>query len=85
MALDRSDSSYQSSYYATSGTTNTGGGGGGSGEVAVISGSGGSGIVIIRYPSKYKLAANVVTGTYSTCSASAYNIYTFLSSGSITF
>ena len=70
------------------GIANTGGGGGGYHQdpaPSVNGAAGGSGIVIIRYPSKYKLAANVVTGTYSTCSASAYNIYTFLSSGSITF
>ena len=68
----------------SAGSQNTGGGGGG-GSGSYGGYNGGSGIVILRYPSQYKLAVNVVTGTYSTCSTGAYRIYTFNSSGSITF
>jgi hypothetical protein len=48
------------------------------------SGAGGSGIVIIRYPSSYKLAAST-TGSPTQTSANGYIIYTWTSSGSITF
>jgi hypothetical protein len=44
--------------------------------------SGGSGIVIIRYPSTFADAASVTNGTKTT--ANGYTIYTFLTSGSIT-
>jgi hypothetical protein len=65
------------------GTTNTGGGGGGAYTVA-YSGTGGSGIVIIRYPSTYNLPASV-TGTYTTTVVAGYRIYSWTGSGSITF
>jgi hypothetical protein len=47
-------------------------------------GAGGSGIVIIRYPISYKLAAST-TGTPTQTTANGYYIYTFTASGSITF
>jgi hypothetical protein len=66
---------------ATSGSTNTGGGGGGASTGT--SGSGGSGIVIIRYPNTFKDAISVTNGTKTT--ANSHTIYTFTTSGSITF
>ena len=58
------------------GTTNTGGGGGGSrGLDAVLGGSGGSGIVIIRY-----LGAQKATGGAVTTSGN-YTVHTFTSTG----
>jgi hypothetical protein len=66
----------------TSGTANTGGGGGGC--VNQTSGAGGSGIVIIRYPSSYKLAAST-TGSPTVTTSGGFNIYQWTSSGSITF
>ena len=67
---------------ANNGTTNTGGGGGGS-YYASGYGNGGSGIVIIRYPSTFADAASVTNGTKT--SITGFTVYTFLSSGSITF
>jgi hypothetical protein len=48
--------------------------------------NGGSGVVIIAYPSTFS-AATATTGspTYSTVSRSGYHVYTFTASGSITF
>jgi hypothetical protein len=69
-----------------SGTTNTGGGGaGGSYNAGTLSGgSGGSGVVILRYPGAYKPAT--VTGSNVTYTSDGSNlIYTFYSSGTITF
>ena len=65
----------------TAGTTNRGGGGGADG-FGTLGASGGSGIVIIRYPSTFADAASVTNGTKTT--ANGYTIYTFLTSGSIT-
>jgi hypothetical protein len=45
--------------------------------------SGGSGIVIIRYPNTFSDAASVTNGTKT--SITGWTVYTFLSSGSITF
>ena len=70
----------------TSGTANTGGGGGGSGYNGSSygnGGSGGSGIVIIRYPNTFADASSVTNGTKT--SITGFTVYTFLSSGSITF
>ena len=66
---------------ATSGGGNTGGGGGGASTGN--SGSGGSGIVIIRYPNTFKDAISVSNGTKTT--ANSHTIYTFTTSGTITF
>ena len=71
---------------ATSGTTNLGGGGGGAGNANGIGGSGGSGIVIIRYADTYPVPA-ATTGSPTVLTTSGYRIYswTTVGSGSITF
>jgi hypothetical protein len=69
---------------ATAGTVNTGGGGGGGGYTGYPAQAGGSGIVIIRYPNTYALATST-TGSPTITTAGGYNIYTWTSSGSITF
>jgi hypothetical protein len=62
-----------------SGTANTGGGGGGPlGDGSAIGGSGGSGVVIIRYAGAQRGVGGVVT------SAGGYTIHTFTSSGTFT-
>jgi hypothetical protein len=48
------------------------------------SGNGGSGIVIIRYPDIYA-AATSTTGSPTITVAGGYRVYTWTSSGSITF
>ena len=63
---------------AVSGTANTGGGGGGDG---LVSGAGGSGIVIIRAPR----AATSTTGSPAVTTVGSDTVYTFTSNGSITF
>jgi hypothetical protein len=72
----------------TAGTSNTGGGGGGSSGDNTANGypsaAGGSGIVIIRYPQINSTPA-LVTGSPQVNYADGYQIYTFLSSGSIIF
>ena len=71
---------------ATSGSANTGGGGGGASgyhSTTRLAGSGGSGVVIIRYPSTYANAASAVGSTLNT--TGGYKYYTFTTSGSITF
>jgi hypothetical protein len=73
---------------ATAAEANNGKGGGGSGTNSSNTGcQGGSGIVIIRYPAVYNDPISV-TGTYNTSNtsiANGYKVYTFLSSGTITF
>jgi hypothetical protein len=66
---------------------NTGSGGGGGGWVAepgFIGGAGGSGIVVIRYPS-YLLPAASTTGSPEMYVAGAWRVYKFVASGTITF
>jgi len=65
------------------GGANTGGGGGGSGG-ATNSGAGGSGIVVLRYSSSYSLPSSI-TGNPSVVVAGGYRIYTWTTSGTITF
>jgi hypothetical protein len=64
------------------GTANTGGGGGGGGGYLPLNGAnGGSGIVLIRYPSSY--GAGKCTGGTQTLSG-GYYIHTFTGSGTFT-
>ena len=77
-----------SAYAYTPGDTNTGGGGGGGRggsnlQYGAAGGNGGSGIVIIRYPSLFALATT--TGGANVTYANANVVYTFTSSGTITF
>jgi len=67
----------------TAGTANTGGGGGGGGLNSTGK-AGGSGIVIIRYPASQS-APTATTGSPQINYADNYQIYTFTSSGTITF
>jgi hypothetical protein len=72
---------------ATDGLPNTGGGGGGMGNNPVaqgIGGAGGSGIVVIRYPS-YLAPATSTTGSPQTYIAGNWRVYVFTASGTITF
>lgn len=64
------------------GTANTGNGG--TGHYQTASGAGGSGIVVLRYPTTF-LPASSVTGTPIVTEVSGYRIYRFTGSGSITF
>jgi hypothetical protein len=71
----------------TAGTANTGGGGGagsGGGANGGNGANGGSGIVIIRYSTNNAAPAST-TGSPTVTSSVGYNIYTWTSSGSITF
>jgi hypothetical protein len=70
---------------ATTGTINTGGGGGGGcGTANVFGAAGGSGVVIIRYPS-YLAPATSTTGGPEMYVAGAWRVYKFVASGTITF
>lgn len=62
----------------TNGTANTGGGGGSG------SGLGGSGVVIIRYPSTFDPAV-ATTGSPTVTVSGGFRVYRFTASGSITF
>jgi len=68
------------------GSANTGGGGGGSGYSGgwVAGGTGGSGVVFIRYADTFN-AATSTTGSPTITVAGGYRVYKFTSSGSITF
>jgi hypothetical protein len=61
---------------------NTGGGGGSTQEG--WAGAGGSGIVVIRYPS-YQVPAASTTGGPEMYVAGAWRVYKFVASGTITF
>jgi hypothetical protein len=75
----------------TYGAGGTGGGGRGGDPLAPyanagsgVANSGGSGVVIIRYPSGYAAAAST-TGSPTITNTGGYRTYKFTSSGSITF
>jgi hypothetical protein len=61
-----------------------GGGGGGSGGSTGVGQAGGSGIVIIRYSDIYPTAIST-TGSPTVANTGGYRIYTWTSSGTITF
>ena len=63
----------------TSGAANTGGGGGGGGAIPSISGNGGTGIVIVRYPSTAPDA--ITTGSPEFIKSGDWKIYKFTASG----
>jgi hypothetical protein len=63
-------------------TANTGGGGGGARDAQ--GSSGGSGIVIVRYPTSFSPALST-TGSPTITLANGFIIYRFTGSGSITF
>jgi hypothetical protein len=73
----------------TAGTANTGGGGGGGGVNASASGTsygGGSGIVILRIPSRYTATFSVGLTTTSSTSITGYTIYNITNgTGTVTF
>ena len=64
---------------------NTGGGGGGGADTGVNGGTGGSGVVIIRYPSSFTLGGG--TGlTFTTATVGGDKVTTFTAgTGSISF
>jgi len=64
------------------GATNTGGGGGGTGNTNPAP-AGGSGVVILAYPSTFATAAST-TGSPTLSTVNGYNVYKFTASGSIT-
>jgi hypothetical protein len=69
----------------TSGLNNTGGGGGGgNSNTGSVATNGGSGIVVIRYPS-YLAPATSTTGSPEMVVTGAWRVYTFVASGTITF
>ena len=71
---------------AQQGLPNTGGGGGGGNGYNGYNNAatGGSGIVVIRYPS-YQSAAKVTTGGPKTYVSGPWRVYVFTASGTITF
>jgi hypothetical protein len=74
---------YTSGANGTSGAANTGNGGqGGAGSSGVTAGAGGSGIVVIAYPTTGNPTLNI-TGTLAytldTTTRSGYNVYKFTS------
>ena len=68
----------------TPGAINTGGGGGGGGSTPYSNGTGGPGVVILRYPSA-KGAASATTGNPNVTVSGGYRIYRYWQSGTITF
>lgn len=70
---------------STPGGTNTGeGGGGGQDSPWNLGGTGGSGIVVVRYAKTFADAAST-TGSPTVTTSGSYKIYIFNSSGTITF
>jgi hypothetical protein len=69
------------------GVTNTGGGGGGGGYdgTDLNGGAGGSGVVIIRYPSTFLPATTTGASVIYNNNVGGYHVYTFNASGTITF
>jgi hypothetical protein len=65
------------------GTANTGGGGGGGGYTSA-GGQGGSGVVVIRYANTFTDAVST-TGSPTFTNTGGFKIYSWTSSGSITF
>ena len=55
----------------------------GAGSGGAVGGAGGSGIIIIRYPSSFDKAP--VTGSPITITANGYHMFAFVGSGSISF
>jgi hypothetical protein len=75
---------YTSGANGTSGAANTGNGGqGGAGSSGVTAGAGGSGVVIIAYPTATYPQTLTITGTLThtldTTTRSGYNVYKFTS------
>jgi hypothetical protein len=65
---------------ATAGATNLGGGGGGGNAVGSDAGNGGSGVVIIAYPSTFAALSSIgggLTYTVDTTTRSGYRVYKF--------
>jgi hypothetical protein len=54
------------------------------GDDAYTAGSGGSGVVILRYPDTFALAS-ATTGSPTITNPTGYRVYTFTGSGSVTF
>jgi hypothetical protein len=75
---------FGSAFFATSAIANTGSGGGAASGNAAPAGNGGSGIVIIRYPATASPPV-ATTGNPQISYAGGYQIYTWTSSGSVTF
>jgi hypothetical protein len=62
---------------STAGATNTGGGGGGGAAGGRLGSSGGSGIVIVRYPSTYTITIGAgLTGTTATVGGNKVTTFT---------
>ncbi|MES2332510.1 MAG: LamG-like jellyroll fold domain-containing protein [Bacteroidota bacterium] len=66
-------------FNGTPGTNGTGGGGGGTDPESTVAGSGGSGIVIIRYPGTPSATGGTIT------QSGGFTIHTFTNTGSNTF
>jgi hypothetical protein len=64
--------------------TGSGGGGGGSQSGSEYGGNGGSGVIILRYPS-YLAPATSTTGSPETYVTGFWRVYRFVASGTITF
>ncbi len=74
----RNDAQGGASSQATAGTVNTGGGGGGGYGSGFNGQAGGSGVVVLRYPSFRRDIATVGAGlTYSKATVGDYTVYTF--------
>jgi hypothetical protein len=79
------DAAGQASIAPTNGTANTGGGGGGHGAFPQSAANGGSGVVILKYPTSLTIGGGSGL-TFSTSTVGASKITTFtLGTGSISF